>query len=102
MRWGPDSSTVPTVRGLEEMALRQDRGNSDYILEKNASLLQWSGNGTGYPEGWWSHHPWRCPRGIWIWCWVLWVRGYSDGAMLMLELDNLSMVSFNLSDCLIL
>lgn len=35
----------------------------------------WSGNGKGCPERCWTHHPWRCFRGIWIWHWVVWISG---------------------------
>lgn len=28
--------------------------------------------GTGCPQRWWSHHPWRCSRNHWTWHSVLW------------------------------
>lgn len=69
------------------LKLRQGRFRLDTI-NKN-SLLGWSGFGIGCPGRWWSHHPWRGSRGVWIWLWVMWFRGYSGIAGWTAGLDVL-------------
>ncbi|GAB0181609.1 hypothetical protein GRJ2_000626200 [Grus japonensis] len=36
----------------------------DWILGKISLLKEWSGSGTGCPERWWSHYPWRCSKNV--------------------------------------
>jgi len=43
------------------------RGGLGWILGKNSSLNEWSGTGTGCPGKWWSLHPCRCSKNVWIW-----------------------------------
>ena len=49
---------------LEGMASSHARRCSSRILRKMSSLKEWSGAGTGCPEGWLNHLPWRCLRNI--------------------------------------
>jgi len=42
------------------MALTCAREGSAWILGKPSSPKEWLGTGTGCPEGWRSHCPWRC------------------------------------------
>jgi len=44
-------------------------GDSGWTLGNTTSLKEWSGMGTGCPERWWSHWPWRCSRNVWTLYW---------------------------------
>ncbi|GAB0204439.1 hypothetical protein GRJ2_002909500 [Grus japonensis] len=44
--------------------LKLHQGGLDWILGKISSLKEWSSIGTGCPERWWSHHPWRCSKNV--------------------------------------
>ena len=63
-RWGLVSSPKPPVIEQEETASNCIRGSLDWILGKTSSLEAWSGIGTGCPERWWSHRPWRCSKNV--------------------------------------
>lgn len=52
-RWGPVCSTVPAVRGAEEMALGSDR--HCHRLPRQVVESQ----------------PRRCLSCAWVWCWVM-------------------------------
>lgn len=56
--------------------LKLRQGRCRLGIERFFSVLGQSGTGIGCPGRWHSHHPWRCSRGIWIWPWVMWLRGY--------------------------
>jgi len=43
------------------------RGGLDWILGKISLLKEWSGIGTVYPGKWWSYHPWRPSKNMWVW-----------------------------------
>ena len=43
------------------------RGGSDWILGKISLLQEWSGTGPGCPGQWWSPHPWRGSKTVWLW-----------------------------------
>jgi len=43
------------------------RGGLDWILGKISLLREWSGTGPGCPGQWWSHHPWRGSKTVWMW-----------------------------------
>ena len=69
--------------------------------ERQYSLKEWSGNGTGCPGGWWSHHHWRCSRK----CGDVALRDVGSGQILMEDgwLDwMISEVFSNLDDSMIL
>ncbi|KAK4832384.1 hypothetical protein QYF61_022239 [Mycteria americana] len=53
--------------GREEMASSCARGGIDWILGKIYLLKGWSSIGTGCPERWWSHHPWRSSKNVKMW-----------------------------------
>mgnify|MGYP001856499587 CR=1 FL=1 len=59
----------------EVMALSSTWGYSGWILGKISSQNEWWGSGTGCPGRWWSHHPWRCSRTVWMWHWGTWLVG---------------------------
>jgi len=43
-------------------------------------LKEWSGFGTGCPGRWWSHHPWRCSKNVYMWHFGTWFsRHGGDG-----------------------
>ena len=63
-----------TVIGWEEMALSSTRGDSRTILEKISSQKEWLSSGIGCPR-WWSYHPCRCSRTMWMWYWGTWLVG---------------------------
>jgi len=48
------------------------RGGSDWILGKISSLQEWSGIGPGCPGQWWSPHPWRGSKNVWMWHFGTW------------------------------
>jgi len=35
-------------------------------MKKNFFTERVSGIGTGCPGQWWSHHPWRCSKNVWM------------------------------------
>jgi len=43
------------------------RGGLDWILGKISLLQEWSGIGPGCPGQWWSPHPWRGSKNVWMW-----------------------------------
>lgn len=59
-------------------------------IREKISMTQWLNIGISCPGRWWSHHLWKCSRGIWTW--YLGFRGDYGGAGLVLK------VSSNLSD----
>ena len=63
-----------TVIGQEVMASSCTRRGSGWILG-TVSSQEWWGSGTGCPGRWWSHHPWRCSRNVWMWRWGAWLVG---------------------------
>ena len=56
-----------TAKGQEGMALSCAKGDSGWILGKISLPKEWCCSGTGCPGRWWSHHPWRCSRAVWMW-----------------------------------
>jgi len=57
-----------TVIGWEGMALTCIGEGSGWILRK-ISQKEWCCSGTGCPGRWWSYHPWRYSRAVWMWHW---------------------------------
>ena len=91
-----------TAKGQERMASSCARLclRSGWILRKISSQKDWLGTGKGCPQRWWSHHPWRCSRTVWMWQWGTRVSGHG-GDGLTVRLDDLSSLS-NLNDSMIL
>ena len=48
------------------------RGGLHWILGKISFLKEWSGIGTGCPGQWWSPHPCRCSKNVWMWHFRTW------------------------------
>jgi len=64
------------------------RGGSDRILGKMSSLQEWSGLGPGCPRRWWSPHPWRGSKTMWMWHFKIWFSR-NGGVGLVVGLDDL-------------
>lgn len=62
------------------------RGDLVWILGKIPSL---KGCSTGYPEQWWSPHPWRHLKVLWMWHLGPWVNGGLGRAGGVVALDSL-------------
>jgi len=58
--------TSDRTRG-NDLQLPQVRGGLDWILGKISVLKEWSGIGPGCPGRWWSPHPWRGSKTVWMW-----------------------------------
>jgi len=43
------------------------RGGLDWISGKISSLEEWSDLGPGCPGQWWSPHPWKGSKNVWMW-----------------------------------
>lgn len=71
VRWGIVSSTVPAVRGLEKMP-SDETGGIQIIHLKKKKFHCYGGQALEQVA---QRDSWRCSKGIWIWCWVPWVRG---------------------------
>jgi len=56
----------------EAVASASARGGSRWILGNISSLKEWCCSVTGCPGRWWSHHPWRSSRTVWMWHWGTW------------------------------
>jgi len=59
----------------EVMVLSCTRGGSGWILGKKNSLKEWLSIGTGCPQRWWGHCPWRCSRNVKMWHSGTWFSG---------------------------
>jgi len=70
------------------MASSCTRGGLDWILGKISLLKEWSDIGTGCPGRWWSHHPWRCSKTVWMWHFRTWFSRHG-GVGLMVGLGDL-------------
>jgi len=55
---------------------------------KISLLKEWSGFGTGCPGSWWSHHPWRHSKTVWMWQFRTWFSRHG-GVGLAVGLDDL-------------
>ena len=78
-------STPTKALGLASSCIR---GGLDWILGKISLLKEWSGIGTGCPGKWWSHHPWRGSKTVWMWHFKTWFNRYG-GDGLTVGLDDL-------------
>lgn len=89
MRWRLVSSAVPAVREIEEISISKgEKGRLRLdIRKKKCSQFGWTDIVMGCP-GRWSHHPWRSLRGVWVWRWLMWFRGYRGRAGLVVGLDD--------------
>ena len=57
-----------TAIGWDRMVSSCTRGDSGWILGNIYSQKERSGNETGRPGRWWSHHLWRCSGAVEMWC----------------------------------
>jgi len=64
------------------------RGGSDWIFRKMSLLNEWSGTGTGCPGQWWSPHPWRDSKTVWMWHFETWFSRHG-GVGVTVGLDDL-------------
>lgn len=60
-------SLLPGNKRQEERKQPQAVQGSFRVDRKNFSLKEWSGIGTSCAGKWWSHCPWKCLRGNWMW-----------------------------------
>ena len=70
------------------MASSYIRGGSDCILGKTALLKERSCIGTGCRGRWWSPHPWRSSKNVWIWHFGIWFSRHG-GVGVTVGLDDL-------------
>jgi len=64
------------------------RGGLGWILGQMSSLREWSGVGTGCPGKWWSCHPWRGSKNMYMWHFRTWFSRHG-GVRLTIGLDVL-------------
>jgi len=64
------------------------RGGSERILGEISLLEEWSGIGAGCPWQWWSPHPWRGSKTVWMWHLGTWFSRHG-GVGWMVGLDDL-------------
>ena len=60
----------------------------DWILGKKTLLKEWSGTGRGCPGQWWSPHPWKGSKNVWMWHFGIWFSRHG-GVGLTVGLDDL-------------
>ncbi|KAK4809894.1 hypothetical protein QYF61_023381 [Mycteria americana] len=72
---GSVSSPRSQVTGREEMASSCARGDLDWILGNFTSPKGLSSIGPGCPGQWWSRHPWRYLKAVWMRCLGTWCSG---------------------------
>jgi len=70
------------------MASSYIREDLDWILGKTSLLKEWSDIGTGCPGQWWSPHPWKCSKNVWMWHSRTWLSR-PGGVGLTVGLDDL-------------
>jgi len=81
-----------TATRQEVMVLSCSERGSDWILGRIYSQKEWWDVRTACPGRRGSHHhPWRCPRNVWMWHWETRLNGYS-GDRLMVGLDDLKSI----------
>lgn len=73
------------------LKLRQGRFRWD--VRTKFSLLRWSDFGIGWLGTWWSHHPGRCLREIWIW--VMWFHGLGVSVVMLGWQVDLMLLKFS-------
>ena len=64
------------------------RGGLDWTLGKISFLKEWSGIGTGCPGQWWSPHPWKGSKTMWMWHFRTWFSRHG-GVGVTVGLDDL-------------
>jgi len=74
--------------GTRSNGLSCVRGGLDWILGKKSLLKEWSDIGPGCPGKWWSHHPWRCSKNVYMWYFGIWFSRHG-GVGLMVRLGGL-------------
>ena len=64
-------------------------GQGRFRLGNISSLEGLSSTGTGCPERWWSHHPWRYLKDVYTWCLGTWFSGGLGSVRFTVVLNDL-------------